>query len=158
MPKSIYIVGSLNNIGKIRLFAARLRTIIAGSAVEDWHVVDDWTAHGSTPDLEFADYARERGWSYAEALSSRTASAVFAIDKAHILAADVIIMLQPCGRSAAMELGFAAGLGKKTLIVKETGEVGKIEIMENFASLVANGEEDFFENHHDTCVDWLWRS
>lgn len=36
--------------------------------------------------------------------------------------ADTFVMLQPCGRSAALELGWACGAGKKTLVLLADGQ------------------------------------
>ncbi|HEX5368491.1 MAG TPA: hypothetical protein VFY10_03670, partial [Dehalococcoidia bacterium] len=35
---------------------------------------------------------------------------------------DALVMLQPCGRSAALELGWAAGAGKPTIVLLADGE------------------------------------
>jgi hypothetical protein len=33
-----------------------------------------------------------------------------------------LVMVQPCGRSAALELGWAAGAGKRTIVLLADGE------------------------------------
>jgi hypothetical protein len=35
---------------------------------------------------------------------------------------DALVMVQPCGRSAALELGWAAGAGKRTIVLLADGE------------------------------------
>lgn len=35
---------------------------------------------------------------------------------------DALVMVQPCGRSSALELGWAIGAGKKTLVLMEDGQ------------------------------------
>lgn len=42
--------------------------------------------------------------------------------------ADVLVMLQPCGRSAALELGWAIGAGKKTCVLMVDGQEPELMI------------------------------
>lgn len=46
----------------------------------------------------------------------------FRLDFEAIRWSDTIIMLQPCGRSAALELGWGCGAGKLTLVVLADGQ------------------------------------
>ncbi|KKM84668.1 hypothetical protein LCGC14_1296760 [marine sediment metagenome] len=52
-----------------------------------------------------------------EAMSDPRVRRAFNADKAAIDACDVLILLLPCGASAHTEFGYAAGQGKRTLIV-----------------------------------------
>jgi hypothetical protein len=147
--KSIYVAGSLRNIPAIQDFCTKMRyNLLLHNLHTTFEVVDDWTAHGPTPDLEFISYAKMRGWTTVEALASRTAQAVFNIDIAYLDQASCVIMLQPSGKSAALELGYSRGRGKKTVIVKNCGQdqITEIEIMENMAHLIASCESSFFDN------------
>ena len=141
---SVYIVGSLKNIEKIQAFAHELRC--CQNVVE---VEDAWTSHGDQPDICFYKYSVGRGWTYAQALSCPVATSVFETDKNYIDTATAVIMLQPCGPSAALELGYAAGCGKVCVIIKESTTYTKVDIMEKFADIIANNQEDFFINHLD---------
>lgn len=56
------------------------------------------------------------------ALAHPIACAGFALDFDAMKWADVCVMLQPCGRSAALELGWCAGAGKTTIVVFADGQ------------------------------------
>jgi hypothetical protein len=43
-------------------------------------------------------------------------------------AADIFVMVQPCGRSAALELGWAIGAGKKTFVLMVDGQEPELMI------------------------------
>lgn len=67
----------------------------------------------------------ERPWSAArtrEVLSHPIAEEGFGLDFRAMQWADTCVMLQPCGRSAALELGWAAGAGKRTLVLLADGQ------------------------------------
>lgn len=53
---------------------------------------------------------------------------------------DVCIMLLPCGKSAHIEAGFAAGRGK-TLIIYGDGVPGQFEVMYGFAECMYRSDE-----------------
>jgi len=64
-------------------------------------------------------------WSAAttiEVLNSPIANDGFKLDFDAMKWCDVLVMLQPCGRSAAMELGWAAGAGKITVALLVDGQ------------------------------------
>ena len=67
--------------------------------------------------------------------------------------ADVVVLVMPCGRSAHLELGFAVGQGKPTIILLSDGEP---ELMYKMVrSLVTSVEEvitalDYFSNDVET--------
>jgi hypothetical protein len=46
----------------------------------------------------------------------------FELDMDALRECDVFVMVQPCGRSAALELGWAAGAGKPTIVLLADGE------------------------------------
>lgn len=65
-----------------------------------------------------------RNWSsteYLEALSNPIAENGFNMDMNALRWCDVCIMVLPCGMSAHLELGWAAGAGKKTAVLLPTG-------------------------------------
>jgi hypothetical protein len=73
-------------------------------------------------------------WSSSEfkqALNTPLALRGFASDLAAMKEADLFVLVMPCGNSAHLELGWAAGAGKKTIILlaKET----KPELMYSLA-------------------------
>ena len=59
---------------------------------------------------------------YAEALRHPIAIAGFDSDMTALRSCDTCVMLQPCGRSAALELGWACGNGRRTAILLRSGE------------------------------------
>ncbi len=59
---------------------------------------------------------------FSEALLHPLARDGFACDMAALKDADVVVLLMPCGRSAHLEAGWAAGAGKRTVIMLADGE------------------------------------
>lgn len=59
---------------------------------------------------------------YIEALEHPLAIAGYASDFAAMERADTFVLVLPCGRSAHLELGWAAGQGKRTAILTHDGE------------------------------------
>src|SRR5512132_1791659 len=54
---------------------------------------------------------------YRDALQHPLAQLGFAQDKLALQMADVTVLVLPCGRSAHLELGYAAGLGQRTAVL-----------------------------------------
>ena len=59
---------------------------------------------------------------YREALDHPLAVDGFMWDMRALQGCDTCLLLQPCGRSAHLELGWAVGAGKKTLVLLALGE------------------------------------
>jgi hypothetical protein len=59
---------------------------------------------------------------FREALSHPRVRQGFHYDMDALQACDAVVMVQPCGRSAALELGWAAGAGKPTIVLLADGE------------------------------------
>ncbi len=59
---------------------------------------------------------------YIAALDHPVAKAGFASDFNAMKWADAFVLVLPCGRSAHLELGWAAGSGKQTMILTQDGE------------------------------------
>ena len=129
----IYIVGSLKN-AKVQAMAVGLRKL-------GYDVFDDWHAAGPDADDYWQAYEKARGRSYSEALAGAHAQDVFAFDKRHIDAADVVILALPAGKSGHLEFGYAIGSGKKGIICLD-GEPERFDVMYNFATAVVNNLED----------------
>ena len=78
-----------------------------------------------------------RGWSsakYLGALAHPRAVEGFNADLGALRAADVCVLVQPSGRSAALELGYAAGMGKRCAVLLWPGE--EPELMLKVAGLL----------------------
>lgn len=57
------------------------------------------------------------------------AQAAFDVDMDALKAADVCVLVMPCGRSAHLEAGYAVGAGKPTFILLEAEKPGESELM-----------------------------
>ncbi len=76
-------------------------------------------------------------WNAAEqiaALSHPIARHGLGLDYGGMTWADTCVMLQPCGRSAALELGWAIGAGKPTAVLMADGQ--EPELMIRLATLL----------------------
>ena len=146
----IYIVGSLRNIPAIREFSTRLRAAIGDRPIV---VTDDWVSHGPDPDVRYHEYCRARNYTYSQAMQNPVAQSVYMTDRTFIDNSAAVIMLQPCGPSAALELGYATGRGKVTVIIKASQDYDKVDIMESFATIISDDQESFFARDLDNLID-----
>lgn len=92
-----------------------------------------------------------RGWdtaAFRAALEHPASERGFSLDMAALKACDVCVLLHKCGTSSHLELGFAKGAGKKTVVIWEDGV--EPELMIKMAdAIVANVEE---------CIAYLSRN
>jgi len=84
----------------------------------------------SNIDPEWLSASGER---FARMLEHPVAEAGFALDMNALRWCEACIMVQPCGVSAALELGWAAGAGKRTAVYLVKGEP---ELMFKVADLI----------------------
>lgn len=124
MPSSIYVIGSLRN-ETIPTVGTELRK--AG-----WDAFDDWYAAGPEADDKWKEYETSRGRSYAQALEGHAARHVFSFDKAHLDRCDAAVLVLPAGRSGHLELGYMAGLGKRTFVLFDQ-DYSRWDVMYQFA-------------------------
>lgn len=75
--------------------------------------------HWSEIDPDWELWTPER---YREGLSHPTAEAGFASDMRALNWCEAVVAVQPFGRSASLELGWAAGAGKLTVLLLAPGE------------------------------------
>jgi hypothetical protein len=132
----IYLIGSLRN-GEIPRIAQQLRA-------EGFHVFDDWHCPGPEADEFWHSYEVARGRSYKEALDAPHAWNVYEYDKRHLQISDAAVMVMPAGRSGHIELGFMAGIGKKTYILFDK-EPERWDIMYRFADQVCYSVDELVE-------------
>jgi hypothetical protein len=59
---------------------------------------------------------------FRQLLNHPRVEAGFSLDMDALRECDALVMLQPAGRSAALELGWAAGAGKPTIVLLADGE------------------------------------
>jgi len=92
-----------------------------------------------------------RGWdtaTFREALNHPAAERGFSLDMEALKACDVCVLLHRCGTSSHLELGYAKGAGKKTVVIWEDGL--EPELMVKMAdAIVADVEE---------CIAYLSRN
>jgi nucleoside 2-deoxyribosyltransferase len=74
------------------------------------------------------------GMGFLKGLEHPLAVRGFELDMAALEAADAVVLVLPCGRSAHLELGWAVGAGKRTAILLE--EHAEAELMYRMADRV----------------------
>ena len=133
---SIYIIGSLAN-PQVPVVANRLRK-------EGLDVFSSWYCASENADIRWQEHEQGRGLSYIQALNDYAAQHVFKFDKHHLDRCDTALLVYPGGRSAHLELGYAAGKGKRTYILLDQ-EPTKWDVMLNFATGVYDDLEELIE-------------
>ena len=129
----VYLMGSLRN-ENIPVIANEIR------ALGPYDVFDDWFAAGPEADDRWRDYEKGRGHDLVDALDGHSCNHVFSFDKEHIDSSDICILLLPAGRSGHLELGYAVGKGKHTIICLD-GEPERFDVMYRFASRLCRDRE-----------------
>lgn len=76
---------------------------------------DDYGFHWSEVDGGWQTWSPKQ---YIKALSHPIAKAGYKSDKDAMDWADTFVMVMPCGRSAHLEMGYAIGKGKRTIILQ----------------------------------------
>ena len=112
MSKRIYVASSWRNHFQQKA-VDRLRR--AGLEVYDFRNPRDGDSgfHWSEIDVDWHDWDQD---SYIAALSHPAAASGFESDFDAMKWADAFLLVQPCGRSAHLELGWAVGAGKETCV------------------------------------------
>lgn len=139
----VYLASSWKNAKKVREIANTLR--------DQGHEVDDFT-DDSMGRFTFSaseiteDHMKLNAKNFMKEEKTQRA---FKEDKARIDWCDVLICILPCGLSAHMELGYAAGHGKKVILYAPLGfEPGKWEVMYGFADVITDNI------HPGMYLDW----
>jgi len=114
----IYVASSWRNKSQPSVVLA-LRN--AGHKVYDFRNPKDGDNgfHWSEIDPEWKTWGAKR---YRECLNHPIAEAGFQSDMQAMMWADVFVGVLPFGRSASLEMGWASGKGKKTILLLEDGE------------------------------------
>jgi hypothetical protein len=141
----VYIGGSLSNPEIIR---------ITKLIQEEYDAFSSWVTPGPDADEHWRDYEKELGYSYREALRRPAAQNIFEFDKKHIDAADVFVMVMPCGKSAHLELGYAAGTGKRTIVYMPE-EPERYDVMLAFADDIVYGDDELVKSLAGQDGDWV---
>lgn len=129
-PRKIYVASSWRNelqpgvVSELRSYGHSVydfKNPFPGNSGFSWSEIDPerhkWTAS-----------------QYIAALKHPIAERGFASDFNAMKWADTFVLVLPCGRSAHLELGWACGAGKQTIILTKDGE--EPELMAKMADLV----------------------
>jgi len=131
----IYVASSWRN-ERQPLVVAFLREL--GHEVYDFRHPRPYDAgfHWSQIGEGWQDWTRSE---FCDALQHPLARTGYAQDICALKTCDACVLVMPCGRSAHLELGFAAGMGKATAILLESGEP---ELMYRMADHLCTCEEE----------------
>lgn len=130
----VYLTGSLRN-PRVPELANLLRE-------EGFEVFDDWHAAGPKADDCWQAYEEARGRDYPEALDGHAAWHTYLYDKFHIGRCDALVLVMPAGKSSHLELGYAKGIGKKTVVLFADGYPARWDVMYRFADSVVDNLAD----------------
>lgn len=117
-PRKIYVASSWRNEQQVAVVTA---LEIAGHSVYDFKNPRPGNKGFSWSEIDpnWQNWTTEE---YRSALDNPIAKAGFASDFNAMKWADTFVLVLPCGRSAHLELGWAAGQGKQTIVLLETME------------------------------------
>lgn len=149
-PMRIYVASSWRNAPRARFVVDRLRA--AG------HTVFDFTRPEGV----------ERGFSWKEVdphwavwdnaefitgLGHPAAQVAFARDMTHLTEADATVLVMPCGRSAHLELGVAAGMKQWTIALLDPNAAAEAELMLGVCDLITEDLDAVVRALHDVAPD-----
>jgi len=97
------------------------------------HLVHDWRENDLNWQEVDPDHASWTCANYVAALFAPVADRKFRANRAAINWADTCVLILPCGRDAHAEFGYAAGLGKRTLVLLDAEHRGTPDLMHRFA-------------------------
>lgn len=123
----IYLITSLKN-DKLPTLSTILRQ-------NGFSVFDDWYSPGPDADDFWTQHYKRKGLNFKQALNGPHAWNVFRFDKENIDKSDVVVLVQPCGKSAHIELGYAIGRGKPAFVLLDK-EPERFDIMYRFCTNV----------------------
>lgn len=129
----IYLASSWKNHEAIRILADHLR--------EHGHEVDDFTDDSQGRFVfSYTEITEdELKLNAMEMMKDKRTQRAFNEDKSRIDWCNVLICILPCGLSAHMELGYAAGINKKVIVYAPGGfEPGEWEVMYGFADILTD--------------------
>lgn len=87
-------------------------------------------------------YEQGRGRVYKDALKGYAARHVFAFDKLHLDTSSHVVLVLPAGKSGHLELGYAAGSGKRTFVLLEPETDPRWDVMYQFADEVCESTDE----------------
>ena len=135
MSMKIYVASSWRNEMQPEVVMV-LR--LAGHEVYDFRNPRDGDSGFSWSQID-PDWQNWTPAQYVEALKHPIARAGYRSDFDAMEWADAFVLVQPCGRSAHLELGWACGAGKRTAMLLADGEP---ELMAKMCDLMALSMDD----------------
>jgi hypothetical protein len=145
-PARVYVASSWRNEARQQSMVRTLRA--AGYEVYDFRHPAPYGRNAPIGDSGFAWSSVAPDWqqwspaAFREALRHPIAARGFALDMGALRACDACVLVLPCGRSAHLELGWAAGAGKVTVALLAEGEP---ELMLAMAHHLALTEQEVLE-------------
>lgn len=141
--RSIYVASSWRN--------ARQPEVVAGLRELGFDTFDfrnpsdgEHGFHWSEIDPAWQEWTPE---SYRQRLTHPLAKVGFAKDMDALREADAVVLVNPCGRSAHLEIGWALGAGKPGIILLSDGEP---ELMYKMATAICTSIEEVYA----ALADW----
>lgn len=123
---NIYLVGSLR---EPEVVISTTKELTAAG----FSVFSDWCGAGPEADDYWQKYEKALGRNFRTGLQSPAAQNVWKFDARNILRSDIVVMIGRGGKSANLEIGFAAGKGKPTFVLMvEPGEKDRWDVMTLF--------------------------
>ena len=141
MPRKIYVASSWRN-GYQPAVVAGLRS--HGHNVYDFRNPPTNTGF-SWEQLDDDTYQQWTTTEYSTALSHPRAKAGFRVDYDAMNWADTFVLVQPCGRSAHLELGWAVGQGKTTIVLFPNELLDEPELMVKMCDHLCVGLKQLFD-------------
>ena len=136
----VYLIGALKNT-RIPLIGNTLRA-------DGYDVMDEWWTPGEGADTHWQWYEHIRGRNYVEALRGRSATNNYSFDRAYLDLCDIAVAVLPAGKSAMLELGYAKGRGKRSVLFLDGYDPDRYDIMPGLADVVYRTETELVEGLH----------
>jgi nucleoside 2-deoxyribosyltransferase len=89
---------------------------------------------------------------FRRALDHPMARAGFALDMNALRACDACVLVLPCGRSAHLELGYAVGAGKRTIVFAADAQGFEPELMYLMCNEFVTSTSDLLNALTDTAI------
>ncbi len=131
---NIYVASSWRN--------EHQQNVVSLLRTEGYHVYDFRCPEPDNAGFSWAEI--DQGWEawntkeFVLGLEHPTAQLGFDLDMQALNHCDVCVLVLPCGRSAHLELGYAAGAGKRTIVFVPPGEQMEPELMYKMCDLVTD--------------------
>lgn len=128
----VYVIGALKNE----------RIPHVGNLLRQHGVqaIDEWWTPGKDADTNWQRYESIRGRDYREALRGIAATNIYMFDRAYLDLSQAVVMVAPAGKSGMLELGYAKGRGKRTILFLDGTDPERYDVMPRFVDAVCKTE------------------